>query len=176
MIGYSELLQTISAMVIFSIILLSANRMIHRNTFIQVEGDVERQIVGLAQDLIDESRTKAFDENSTGSVPPTTIPGSFTDPAALGPESGENSRYEYNDFDDYNGWSGQLETRHGLFDLSSEVFYVEYNTTTEQFDSVGTRTTYKKLRVFVSSPLLTVGTSETARKYTFEAVRNYHAD
>ncbi len=183
MVGISEVLQTISAMVIFSIILLSANRMIHRNTFIQVEGDLERQVIVLAQDVIDEARTKAFDENSTGSVPPTAIPADFTDPAALGPESGEGNRAKYNDFDDFNGWTGQVETRHGQsdlsFDLSAEVFYVEYNSTTEEFDSVGTRSTYKKLRVFVESPFLTQGGmagSDEPKTYTFEAVRNYHAD
>lgn len=179
MVGISEVLQTISAMVIFSIILLSANRMIHRNTFVQVEGDLERQVIVLAQDVIDEARTKHFDENSKGSVPPTAIPGDFTDPAALGPESGEGSRASYNDYDDYHGWSGQAETRHGMFDLRAEVFYVEYNTTTEEFDSVGTRSTYKKLRVFLESPFLTEGGmtgSDKAKTYTFEAVRNYHAD
>lgn len=179
MVGISEVLQTISAMVIFSIILLSANRMIHRNTFIQMEGDLERQVIVLAQDIIDEARTKEYDENSKGSVPPTAIPGDFTDPAALGPESGETTRAEYNDFDDYNGWSGQLETRHGEFKLWSEVFYVEYNTTTEEFDSVGTRSTYKKMRVFVQTALLTKGgtaSSSEPKTYTFEAVRNYHAD
>lgn len=149
--------------------------MIHRNTLIQVEGDVERQVVVLAQDVIDESRTKAFDENSTGSVPPVTIPGSFTDPSMLGPETGEGGRSDYNDFDDYNGWSDGIETRHGIFNLSSEVFYVQYNSTTEKFDSVNTRTTYKKLRVFVSSDYLK-GTADQPKTFTFEAVRNYHAD
>lgn len=180
MVGISEVLQTISAMVIFSIILLSANRMIHRNTFIQVEGDLERQVIVLAQDIIDESRTKEFDENSKGTVPPTAIPGDFTDPAALGPESGEASRADYNDFDDYHGWSDdQVKTRHGEFTLNSEVFYVEYNSATEAFDSVHTRSSYKKIRVFVRSALLTqggTGGSEEPKTYTFEAVRNYHAD
>lgn len=176
MVGISEVLQTISAMVIFSIILLSANRMIHRNTFIQVEGDLERQVIVLAQDIIDESKTKAFDENSKGSVPPKSIPGDFTAPDDLGPE-GENSRSEYDDFDDYNGWEDQFETRHGTFDLSAEVFYVEYNSSTEEFDSTGTKSTYKKLRVFVESPFITKGgPSDEPKTFTFEAVRNYHAD
>lgn len=180
MVGISEVLQTISAMVIFSIILLSANRMIHRNTFIQVEGDLERQVIVLAQDIIDESRTKEFDEHSTGSVPPTAIPGDFTDPIALGPESGEGSRAQYDDFDDYHGWNDdQVKTRHGDFKLWSEVFYVEYNSTTEEFDSVNTRSSYKKIRVFVQSAFLTKGgtaSSSEPKTYTFEAVRNYHAD
>lgn len=174
MVGYSEVLQTIMAMVIFSIILLSANRMMHRNTFVQVEGELEREVIAVAQDIIEESRTKEFDEETTGAVPPPLIPGSFTDPAALGPDSqnNEKKRRDFNDFDDYNGWETVHTTRHGDFNLSARVFYV----TEDTYQETNTKTTYKKMEVTVRNQFLTGSNTDSLRTYTFSFIRNFYAD
>jgi hypothetical protein len=78
MVGYTEVLQTMAAMIIFSMILLNANRMILRNTVMQVEGELEQEVVAIAQDVIEEARTKDFDEETVGSganALPANIPG-----------------------------------------------------------------------------------------------------
>lgn len=170
MAGYTEVLQTMAAMVIFSLILLSANRMIQRNTMIQVEGEMEQEVIALANNIIQESRTMEFDEKSMGGLPPVNIPGGFTENSSLGPE-GESGRSQYDDFDDYNGWSESMETRHGMFDVWAQVFYV-----TSSFDSTGSKTTFKKIRVFISSKFLQKNPEGERTQYQFEFVRNYYAD
>lgn len=172
MVGYSEVLQVIGAMVIFSFILLSATSMIQRNTYMQVEGAMEREVVAVAQDIIEEGRTQDFDEVTVdAALPPPDIPGDFTGSATLGPDSGESNRSNFDDFDDYDGWNETVKTEHGEFEVSAEVFYV----TPENHDSTGTRTTFKKMRVFVTSKFLTGGSGDET-SYNFEFMRNYYAD
>lgn len=172
MVGYGELLQTMGAMVIFSLILISATSMIQRNTYMQVEGELEREVVAVAQDIIEEGRTQDFDEVTVdAALPPPDIPGDFTGSATLGPDAGEDSRTDFDDFDDYDDWEETVETEHGEFELSTEVFYV----TPEDQDSTGSRTTFKKMRVFVTSIYLDGGSGDET-SYHFEFIRNYYAD
>ena len=183
MVGYSELINTMAAMVIFSMILLSANRMIQRNTVMQVQGELEQEVVALAQDIIEEARTKEFDENSQGEVPPINIPGDFSAPDSLGNNNGVDanddetsdgvvSRQEFDDFDDYNGWTDVLETEHGEFGIEVKVFYVDENN--HQKTTLG-ETTFKKIQVFITSKYLTKSSGEK-NLYRLEFIRNYYAD
>jgi len=64
MADYAALFQTITAMLIFSLVLVNANRMILRNDIMQVEGELEQETIALGQDILEEARTKEFDENS----------------------------------------------------------------------------------------------------------------
>jgi hypothetical protein len=172
MIGYSEVLQTMGAMVLFSLMLLSANRMISRNTLMQVEGELEQEVVAVAQDIIEEARTKEFDAQSTGAAPPTNIPEDFTSPAGLGSSSSEDTRQEFNDFDDYNDWKETVSTEHGDFNIHVKVFYVDPDT----FEKTNVETTFKKMQVFVTSKFLTKGDSNDPTQYHLEFIRNYYAD
>lgn len=171
MVGYSEVLQTIGAMIIFSLILLTANRMIQRNTIMQLEGEMEREVIAVAQDIIEEGRTLEFDEVSVdASAPPADIPGDFIPTANLGPDAGESTRSDFDDFDDFNGWEQSVETEHGEFNIRSEVFYV----TPDTYDSTGTQTTFKQIRVFVTSQFLQKNNEQNI--YRLEFIRNYYAD
>lgn len=180
MVGYGEVLQTIGAMVIFSLILLSATSMIQRNTYMQIEGELEQEVIALAQDIIEEGRTKEFDEVTVGATaPPADIPGHFSATSNLGPEAsddqngdGKVSRHEFNDFDDYNGWNDIIATEHGEFNIRAEVFYVDET----NYDSTNTQTTFKKLRVYITSKYLNRQSSGNLTLYSLEFVRNYYAD
>lgn len=191
MVGYTEVLQTMAAMIIFSMILLNANRMIHRNTVMQVEGELEQEIVALAQDIIEEGRTKEFDELSQEEVPPAEIPQDFTDPNNLGPDdenadsensgtdddlnsNGDYERGEFDDFDDYHGWADTLETEHGEFYIRAEVYYVDPNTYQKLTD--GTKSTFKKMKVNITSDFLKKNNSDEYTQYYLEFIRNYYAD
>lgn len=169
--GYSEVLQTIGAMVIFSMILMSANGMITRNTLMQVEGELEQEVVAVAQDIIEEGHTKEFDEQSQGAAPPVNIPSDFTEPSNLGPDS-EGSRQDFDDFDDYNGWENTIETSHGQFNIRVEVFYVDPNT----FEKTNYETTFKKMQVFITNDFLNKGDTDNPTEYKLEFIRNYYAD
>lgn len=169
MVGYSEVFQTIGAMIIFSLILLSATRMIQRNTFMQVEGELEQEVIAVAQDVIEEARTLEFDQVSVdASTPPADIPGDFTSPSGLGP-GGASERSQFDDFDDYNDWEDTITTEHGDFSIRAEVFYVD-----KDFQKVNYQTTFKKLKVYISSKYLDGDQSNP--KYSLEFVRNYYAD
>lgn len=184
MTGYAEVFQTIGAMVIFSLILLSATSMMQRNTYMQIEGELEQEVVALAQDIIEEGRTKEFDEVSVdATAPPAAIPGDFVVPSNLGPETsgtqnddlngnGEVSRHEFDDFDDYNGWEDVIETEHGKFNIRAEVFYVDET----NYESTNTQTTFKKLRVYITSKYLGRQSSGDLTLYSLEFIRNYYAD
>ncbi|WP_441001504.1 type IV pilus modification PilV family protein [Fodinibius sp. SL11] len=186
MAGYGELLQTMAAIVIFGLILMSANRMIQRNTMMQVEGELEQEVVALAQDIIEESRTLEFDENSQGEVPPTKIPDDFTNPGNLGSDKdasnpevnddldgdGTVQRNEFDDFDDYHEWKDTLETAHGRFFLETEVFYVDET----NYEKSGGRTTFKKIRVNIVNEFLQKSNAENPTTYYLEFIRNYYAD
>ena len=173
MVGYSELVNTMAAMVIFSMILLSANRMIQRNTVMQVQGELEQEVVALAQDIIEEARTKYFDEETVGSgadALPSNIPADFTLTSALGNDT-EAERKDFDDFDDYNGWTDILETEHGEFVIRTRVFYVDKTTFKEQ----NAPSTFKKIQVYITSKYLT-NSSGQEKEYYLEFIRNYYAE
>lgn len=173
MVGYSEILQTMAAMVLFSLILMSSNRIIHLNTMKEVESEVEQTAIALAQTLIDEARVKPFDSETVDKIP-VNIPDDFT---ACGPSgtSSEDSREEFNDFDDYHGWTETVTTALGAnsFDLSVGVRYVsppDYD-----FDAGNTTnpTEFKKMRVTVTSPFHTNNNGQPV-PIELECLRRYY--
>ncbi|MFO7847773.1 MAG: hypothetical protein R6V27_14495 [Balneolaceae bacterium] len=172
MVGYSEVLQTMAAMIIFSIILLNANHVIHRNSMIQVESELEQEIIALGQEVVEEARTKSFDQVTVNAAaPPSIIPAGFTPTDQLGDDAGESTRSSFNDFDDYNGWTDTFTTEHGDFEVQAEVYYVD----PVNFQKTGSPTTFKKIEVTVSSKFLRSGKNEP-RNYRLEFIRNYYAD
>lgn len=171
MIGYSEVIQTMAAMIIFSMILLSANSMIHRNSMLQIGGELEQEVISLGQEIIEEARSKSFDQITVNAAaPPAIIPGGFTAAGNLGSDAGETNRSAFNDFDDYNGWSSTMTTTHGDFEVSVEVFYVD----DVNFQKISTQSTFKKIEVTVESAFLRSGDDPT--QYVLEFIRNYYAD
>lgn len=122
MIGASQLIQTLGAMIIFSLILLTSNRILQLNAVQEVESEAEHLAITLAQDLIEEAQTKAFDANTAGGNVAKNIPDEFS---SCGPGSGE-TRATFNDFDDYDGYDSLVDTKLGSdsYRLQAEVSYV----------------------------------------------------
>jgi hypothetical protein len=184
MIGYTEVIQTMAAMIIFSMILINANNMIHKNTTMQIEGEIEQEIISLGQEIIEEARIRSFDRvvEEMNSLPPSDIPGGFTPASDLGPDTAPDFAHNYDaegnpdrslftDFDDYHGWNETFTTEHGDFDISVEVFYVD----DVNFEYTSNPSTFKKIEVTVSSKFLR-DSNNTPRNYTLEFIRNYYAD
>lgn len=171
MTGYSEVIQTMAAMIIFSMILMNANRMMHRNTIMQVDGELEQEVIALGQEIIEESRTKSFDQVVVGATaPPADIPGDFANSSSLG-KDGEASRRYYDDFDDYNGHIETAQTAHGNFTIDVDVFYVDET----NYEYTASKTTFKKIEVTITSEFLR-DNSGNMREYKLEYIRNYYAD
>lgn len=172
MSGYSEIFYVMFAMVIFSVILANSNRLIHRNSTIQIQGELEQEVIAVAQAVIEEAQTKKFDEETVGkSLPPVNIPGDFTGSANLGPDAGESSRRYYDDFDDFNGHTETATTVHGDFNISVEVFYVDG--TNYQYQTGNS--SFKKIIVTIKSEFLRNNADEI-NSYSLEYIRNYYAD
>ncbi len=184
MIGYTEVIQTMAAMIIFSMILINANNIMHRNTTMQIEGEIEQEIISLGQEIIEESRIRSFDREveEENSLPPSNIPDGFTSASELGPDKAPDYKDNYDgsdnpdrslftDFDDYNGWYEIFTTEHGEFEVNVVVEYVDEN----NFNYTTSPTTFKKIEVTVASKYLTDGKGDS-KEYTLEYIRNYYAD
>lgn len=172
MSGYSDVIQVIGAMIIFSLILLNANSLMLRNQQVQVESELEQEVVALAQEIIEEARTRSFDQVTwQAAAPPAEIPEGFSAAASLGPDSGESNRTQFNDFDDYHGWSQQTETAQGIYDLDVEVVYADPST----YQPTTAHSTFKKMTVQITHPLLLDGNG-SPKLYYLEFIRNYYAD
>lgn len=89
MAGYTELLQTMLAMVIVSLLVINANRAIFVNNESLVKGELENQVIAIAQDFIEESRSTTFDATTVDGGVPVNIPEGFS---SIGPGSGESTR------------------------------------------------------------------------------------
>ena len=157
MVGISEVIQTLGAMVIFSLILLTSNRMIQSNTLKEVESEAENIAITLAQSLIEEAQTKPFDAFTANGRIPRNISEDFT-------SVGQSGSGDFNDFDDYDNYSQSENTAFGdnSFLTKAKVFYIEppnYDTPT------ATKTYYKKMVVTVTSNYLRNGNQEIKLSY-----------
>ncbi len=157
-----NLLITVGALALLSILILTVNNNIMNNEVSLTESEIVITGVSLAQSLIDEIKTKAFDQvEITGTI---NSPNDLS--STLGPESGENismpdtsgnqvfaSLTTYNDVDDYNGYSRLVNTDIAEnFLLTCQVQYVSVS---NPENVSGSRTYCKRISVTVTSPFFT---------------------
>jgi len=150
MIDTSELLMVLGAIVIFSVAVLNINRGVARNGTLLMESELEYTAVSLGQKIIDEARTKAFDE-ATVTYSPSNVPAAFTRSNRFGGANDGESFAQFDDFDDYHGLSLQDTTAHGIYTISASVAYVTEN---NPDTPAGGKTSFKRLDVSVSSDFL----------------------
>jgi hypothetical protein len=140
---------TLGAVVIFGLITLFFNTALLENSTSELENKVVLTAFALADDLIEEMKSKSFDE-TTGQFP-TSNPASLTPAGSLGPEAGEVYG-SFNDIDDYNGFTKIVSAPHAEdYEVTCEVVYVQENYPDIQSSS---QTFYKKATVWVSSPYM----------------------
>jgi hypothetical protein len=181
MVGYDEVLYVMLSMVIVSTMALNANRVIQVNNTTMIEGQLEGEVIAYAQDIIEESRALAFDEETTynkagNSTVPVYIPSGFSN---LGPDDTmsdpEGDRTQFDDFDDFNGLRETVEIRDVEYDISVEVEYVktsDYST----YTSSSNKTTLKRITVNIETDFLRKNTQGDQTQYNFSFIRSYYAD
>jgi hypothetical protein len=152
MVGYSEVIQTMAAMVLFSLILLTSNRMIFMNSQKEIESSAEKKAITIAQSYIDEARALPFDANTAGG-PPAQVPEGFS-------ACGQANATDFNDFDDYHGLNETVDWQKGsgdqAFNVDIEVLYVDKPDYDMASGHTGTPyTPFKKMVVTVTSDYLT---------------------
>ena len=145
----SQSMLSLGALLLLSLISLRFNSSALENTTIETENKVYLTAFSLADDLIEEIKQKAFDAATVDF--PTTNPSDLTPPSGLGHGSGEVYP-NYNDIDDFNGFTKTISAPHAEnYSVSSEVYYVSES---DPNTKVMTQTFYKKVEVTVSSPYM----------------------
>ena len=166
--GYSEIIQIMLAMTLISFLVMNANQTIVTNNVVMVEGELEEQVIAVAQNFIDESRATTFDENTLNGNVPVYIPEGFS--LSMGPESGESSRNNFDDFDDYNGWTEVVTAANGIeYNVSISVSYYDGTNTVNSYQSM------KLMSIVISSEYLTYADGST-KIYNFKSLRSFYAD
>ena len=166
MIGYTEILQTIFAMILVSLLIMNANRAITVNNIAQVENELEDQVIAIAQDYIDESRAVSFDATTVNGAVPVNIPSGFS---SIGPGAGENKRSSFNDFDDYDGWTETLTASDDVeYNVSISVSYYLNDAVTTS------KSTLKQMTIHIESNSLR--NNGINKVYTFNFIRSFYAD
>lgn len=136
-------------MLIFALITMRFNSAVLENSKVEVENKIYLTAFSLADDMIEEIKQKAFDETTINF--PTTIPSTLTPANLLKEESGEVYP-NYDDIDDYNGYTKNISAPHAEnYNVLCSVVYVNGNDPDQQ---VLAQSFYKKVNITVTSPYL----------------------
>ncbi|MBD3288373.1 hypothetical protein GF337_06175 [candidate division KSB1 bacterium] len=145
--GEREMFLVLASLFFFSMTSLSVNRFCLNNSEILMQSEHEKYAISLAQSIIEDAKTRAFDV-ATEAGPSSNPPSDFTYPA-----SARNDEYypNYSDVDDFTDIDIQVNNGKATYNVTAYVGYVE-DTNPAQF--VSHRTYYKKMVVTVSSDVL----------------------
>ncbi|MBI1805713.1 MAG: hypothetical protein HYR76_01525 [Ignavibacteria bacterium] len=158
-----NMLLTIFSFVLFGTLLVSDNNLVSNSIQISAENEMSIAALGSAQAVIDEAKTKAFDQSTAGGI---EVADSTSMSSTLGTEAGElvslpdtlasgsyRSVSVFNDVDDYNGYWRLVNVSSNAPDTLRVV--VHY-TTVANPDSIvmGVKMYVKKMTVTVKSPFI----------------------
>lgn len=140
---------SLGALMIFALISLRFDSAVLQNVEVEVENKVYLTAFSLADDLLEEIKQKAFDNNTV--VFKSITPSALTPAASLGKESGEVWP-NFNDIDDYNNYSKPVSLPHAeKYKVTSLINYVQAN---NQDLVCTTQTYFKRVEIYVDSPYL----------------------
>lgn len=161
----SQMILVIGSIILFSLVALSINNSLRNSTDQTTKAEYLAMATNVAQSYINLINTKDFDQKTIGD--PAYTPGMFTSPDSLGPDHGEHGSSQYNDIDDYNGFTDSDTTgRTGIFNIRVNVNYVNDNSLS-QISNVQTRT--KRIEVEVTNPnMIYDNTQDTVKIYYYK--------
>ena len=148
--AYNQYL-SIAAMVLLALVSLRFNGTLLQSRSNEIENKVYLTAFSLADDLIEEIKQKAFDEQT---VEWRAIPADQLTPYNLfgQVDPGEFSVMDYDDIDDYNGYSKPVSLPHAEnYTVSSTIQYVLES---DQNSVSLSQTYFKRVTVNVTSPYL----------------------
>ena len=139
---------SVGALLLLSLSILRVNNSILTTDTIMQDSKLGVLGISLATSLIEEANRKAFDAASADDAVDNL--GDLTPPGSLGPGGGETPE-NFNDFDDYNGYT-KLDTVNTIdYKIDCSVNYV----TPANVDGISYTTTWhKKITVLVSSSFM----------------------
>lgn len=140
---------TMGGLVLLSLTSLRFNSAILETSTTDIENKVYLTAFSLADDLIEEIKTKSFDETTKDF--PVANTGSLTAVSLVGPEYGE-SYSDYDDIDDFNNYTNLIDAPHAEgYNIACQVKYVSED---DQDAESSIQTFYKKVTVTVTSPYM----------------------
>jgi hypothetical protein len=140
---------SLGALMLFALISLRFDSAVLQNVEVEVENKVYLTAFSLADDLLEEIKQKAFDQQTA--VFKSISPDALTATANLGKESGEVWP-NFNDIDDYNNYTKPVSLPHAeKYTITSKVSYVQAS---DQNQISSTQTYFKRVELFVDSPYL----------------------
>jgi len=150
MIGYTEVLQVMGAMIIFSLVLTTTNRFMLNNTTTKVQSEVEVRATTIAQDIIEFSKSFPFDEATQNNTVPDDVPDDFVNANPV-PATTAANRTQINFLEDFNGYSETIDSNLGEFEITSVVDYMN----PADLNAVSTsKSIYKRITVNVTNASL----------------------
>jgi hypothetical protein len=136
-------------MIFLALVSLRFNSSLLENSTVEIENKVALTAFSLADDLIEEIKTRSFDAATVQF--PTNDPTDLTPANALGPKMGEVYPF-FNDIDDFHNYTRVASAPHAEnYTVKCEVFYVDGNNPN---NTSGIQTFYKKVVVTVISPYM----------------------
>ena len=142
---FSDLLFTMAGMLIFSLLVLHTNAAILVNERMTVRNEFDKTAFTMAQALVNEARSMAFDQTVAGGEQPGDLPSSFRQ--NLGPQTGMD-RADFFAFDHFHGHIDTVLTAIGTFRREAQVWYAEG---VYPWDQVQEPTFHKYIQVQVQS-------------------------
>jgi hypothetical protein len=146
----------LGAMILLTLLITNVNKSSLSTEGTMYDSNFGITATSIASSIIEDASKLRFDQ--TFYVDSSTVydPTSFTPAIDLGPETGSgevaDSPRTFNDFDDYNNYSGVDSTMPtAVFNFSCSVCYVNDNALDS---STNTQTYYKKITVRVWSPFM----------------------
>ena len=142
---------TIGAIMLFSLISLTFNSVVLQNTSLELENKVYLTAFSLADDLIEEIKQKAFDEETLVFWSINTD--ELTSYIYFGPDLGETSNVHFDDIDDYNNYSKIVSVPHVEgYTITSRIYYGDKDYPDQ--NSL-TQTFFKRVEITVESDYFT---------------------
>jgi hypothetical protein len=170
-----NILLAVGSLLIFGTFLRSSDQMMNANTQIAEQNEYYLTALSLAQSVIAEAKTKAFDQNTvaspvsspdslsgflgqdgSGEAIPTAVPYPDTlikTSPYTAATPGFRSNLKFNDVDDYNGYKRLVNTQRAeAYTITSKVVFA--SPTYPDSTKVSTKTFCKRMTVTVKSPYI----------------------
>lgn len=146
-----QMILALGAMILLTLLITNVNKNSLYTEDVMYDSNFGITATSIASSVIEDASKKRFDNIFYIDSSTVYNPSYFTVPAELGVDSGEvaTDPKTFNDFDDYNNYSGVDSTMpSAIFNFSCRVRYVIDNALD---DSVNTQTFHKKITVKVWS-------------------------
>jgi len=143
-----QMILSIGALLLLSLTVLRVNNTILQTDSVMMDSKFGILATSIATSLIEKASKKSFDANTFEDAV-SNLSG-LTPANGLGPGAGETTPENFNDFDDFDGYTEQITNLpSAVFDVSCEVCYVN---PTNPDGKLSTQSWHKKMNVKVSSP------------------------